>query len=361
MIAELVERGHRVTDVVGEPLADLVAGTGAEVVDHESIMPGPDDHWPEDTGAAMQVFLDEAIAVLDPMLERISRPDAVLYDIGGFAGRVAARHWGVPAIQLSPAYVAWEGMEQDMADFNAQLKASPAGQHYFETLRRWLSKTGIAIDVDEFIGRPEACVVLIPRVLQPNADRVSSRYVFAGPCIDPRRVTGWTPPDGDDRPLVYVSLGTSYTDRPDIYRACIDGLAGDYRVVLATGKVDPAALGPLPDGVSAARTRPQLDVLEHASVFVTHAGMGSAAESLWFGVATVLVPQAVDQFANAAKLAEIGAGVQPDEPWDAAHLRAAVDSALGNAERARALRDEVRRHGGTTQAADAVERLVRAG
>ncbi len=36
----------------------------------------------------MQVFLDEAIAVLGPLLDHVERPDAVLYDIGGFAGRV---------------------------------------------------------------------------------------------------------------------------------------------------------------------------------------------------------------------------------------------------------------------------------
>src|SRR5690625_3146197 len=142
------------------------------------------------------------------------------------------------------------------------------------------------------------------------------------------RVTGWKPEPSDDRPLVYVSLGTSYTDRPDIYRTCIDALSDDYRVVLATGKVGPETLEPLPSGVTAARTQPQLDVLEHASVFVTHAGMGSAAESLWFGVPTVALPQAVDQFANAATLEEIGAGVQPEEPLTVVNLRAAVDSAL---------------------------------
>jgi UDP:flavonoid glycosyltransferase YjiC (YdhE family) len=41
-------------------------------------------------------------------------------------------------------------------------------------------------------------------------------------------------------------------------------------------------------------------VLKHASVFITHAGMGGAVESLWFGVPTVVIPRAVDQFANTA-------------------------------------------------------------
>ncbi len=58
--------------------------------------------------------------------------------------------------------------------------------------------------------------MLIPKALQPNADRVSDRYVFAGPAIDESRKHGWTPPPGD-APLVYVSFGTAYTDRADLY------------------------------------------------------------------------------------------------------------------------------------------------
>jgi len=356
LIAELVARGHRVTYVVGDRLAELVAATGAEVVTHDSVMPGADEHWPDDVGEAMQVFLDDAMTAL-PVVLGIDRPDAVLYDIGGFAGRVAAHRWNVPAVQLSTAYVAWEGMAEEMAEFDEQVKASPSGARYYATVRAWLDENGLGLDADEFLGSPPACVVLIPRVLQPNADRVADRYVFAGPCIDPARRTGWTPDPGDDRTLVYVALGTSYTQRPDIYRACIDGLAGDYRVVLATGKVDPAELGPLPDGVTAARSRPQLDVLEHASVFVSHAGMGSAAESLWFGVPTVLVPQAVDQSTNADMLVSVGTGVRPAEPWTAGSLRAAVDEAAAKAGRAAQVRAEVRRNGGVARAADAVERL----
>jgi MGT family glycosyltransferase len=358
LIRELVSRGHRVEYVVGDRLAHLVAPTGATVIPYRSILPDTDEHWPGDAGAAMQIFLDEEIAVL-PAIERLDRPDVVLYDIGGFAGRAGAEHWKVPAIQLSPTYVAWDGIEQDLAEQTDALKASASGRHYFATLRKWLDENGIDTDGELFIGRPEACVVLIPRPLQPQADRVGPHCVFAGPCIDLGRTSGWSPAPGDSRPLVYVSLGTSYTDRPDLYRLCLSELAEDYRLVLSTGKVDPADLGPLPAGVLAARTQPQLDVLAHASVFITHAGMGGASESLWFGVPTVAVPQAVDQFLNAATLAEIGSGVQlSDDQLDGPRLYAAVAEALGKTERARALREEIRRTGGSSIAADAVERLA---
>jgi MGT family glycosyltransferase len=299
----------------------------------------------------MQVFLDESIAVLPRLLES-DRPDAVLYDIGGLAGRVAANRWGVPATQLSPTYVAWEGYEEDMAEFASALKESPSGRHYYATLRAWLDVNDIALDADAFLGRPEACVALIPRVIQPNEERVSDRYVFAGPCIDETRTSGWRPAPGDDRPLVYVSFGTAYTDAAELYQRIVEELQPTYRLVLATGKVDPSTL---PAGVEAARAQPQLDVLKHADVFITHAGMGGTVESLWFGVPTVAIPQAVDQFTNAAQLEAIGAGVQLGERG----LRDAVAAALERTPRAHELREQVRANGGPDKAADAVERLCR--
>ena len=358
VIAELVRRGHRVTYAVGQRHADLVEPTGAEVLAHPTVLPGTDETWPEDTGEAMQIFLDEAVAVA-PLLETADRPDAVLYDIGGFAGRLQAEVWGVPALQLSPTWVAWEGMAEEAAEHTAALRASPSGQRYFAQLREWLDAHGLATDADEFVGAPERCVALIPRELQPHADRVPDRYVFTGPCIDPSRTEGWTPEPGDDRPLVYVCLGTSYTDREDIYRLCLDHLADDHRLVLATGKVDPARLEPLPPGTRARRTQPQLDVLAHADVFVTHAGMGGAAESLWYGVPTVALPQAVDQFRNAESLERLGVGVRlPDDELTGPRLYQAVREALARTVPALELQEEVRAVGGAGNAADAVERLL---
>jgi hypothetical protein len=162
LIAELVARGHRVSYLIGERLASLVAPTGAEVIAHPSDLPGGDEAWPEDIGEAMQIFLDDQIAVLPRVLE-IGGAGAVLYEIGGFAGRVA----GLDA----------NGM------------------------------TGIS--GDDFLGRPEACVVLIPRVIQPHQERMSDASVFAGPCIDATRTAGWTPAPGDDRPLVYAAFGAA--------------------------------------------------------------------------------------------------------------------------------------------------------
>jgi MGT family glycosyltransferase len=345
VIRELVARGHEVSYVVGDRHADLVPGH----VGYVSALPDADTAWPDDAGAAMQLFLDEEITAL-PHVLALDPPDAVLYDIGGYAGRVAAHRWGVPAVQLSPTFVAWEGYEEDMAEFTAALKGSESGARFFAGVRSWLDEHGMAMHEDAFLGRPDRCVVLIPRVLQPNADRVGPQFVFTGPAIDEGRETGWEP-EGD-RPLAYVAFGTAYTDNLEIYRACVEALS-EYELVIATGKVDPAVLG------VGERTQPQLDVLEHADVFITHAGMGSASESLWFGVPTVAIPRAVDQFTNAAQLEAAGAGVHlPAEEVTVERLRAAVAEAREKTVRVRELSQEVRRTGGIRGSADAVERFV---
>ena len=136
-----------------------------------------------------------------------------------------------------------------------------------------------------------------------------------------------------DRPVLLVSLGSAYSAPPAFYRACLDAFADlDRDVVIKVGPaVDPDALGALPPNASVHRWVPQLSVLAHASAFVTHAGMGGCSEGLWHGVPMVAVPQAVDQFANADRLVELGvahrleAGATPD-----GHLGPASPSAVSS-------------------------------
>ena len=117
------------------------------------------------------MFLDEQMAVL-PVIERISRPDAVLYDIGGYGGRIAAHTWDVPAVQLSPTYVAWEGYEDDMAEFTAGLKASDSGSRYFAMVADWLADNDYAIDADDSSAAPSAASCSSRASCNPTGARV---------------------------------------------------------------------------------------------------------------------------------------------------------------------------------------------
>lgn len=368
VVRELVARGHRVSYAVGGHLASLVRPTGAGVLACTSVLPGapgaPTGWDDDDPVAGMRIFLDEAVHVL-PQLHRAldaDRPDLVLYDIGGMAGPVAAAQWGVPAAQLSPSEVAWDGYREDMAAVLDPVLGSASGLAYREAFERWLASTGTTLTVDDVTGVPRRCLVLIPRVLQRHADRVSDRYRFVGPCLDPRREDpqGWTPPPGDG-PLALLAFGTAYTDRADVYRAAIAGLDGTgWRLTLSVGtRVTADDLGPVPDWVQVRDSVPQPAVLAHADAFITHAGMGSCSEALWFGVPTVAIPQAVDQPANADRLEEIGVGrhLRADCPTADDVRRAVLDVASDPSIRLRlgAMSADIRARGGPAYAADACE------
>jgi len=104
---------------------------------------------------------------------------------------------------------------------------------------------------------------------------------------------------------------------------------------------------------------PQLTMLEQADAFVTHAGMGGTQEGLWCGVPMIAVPQAVDQFANADRLVELGVGRRLDtETATPESLREALLQLTGDPtvhERLAAIRRELRTEGGTARAADLIE------
>jgi UDP:flavonoid glycosyltransferase YjiC (YdhE family) len=136
VVRELVRRGHRVSYLVGHHLAHLAVDTGADVIGCSSVLPGAPGvtGWPDDDVAGMRMFLDEAVHALPQVHAALDadRPDVVLYDIGGMAGPVAAQRWGVPAAQLSPSIVAWDGYHDDMAEALAPMLSSPGYLSYRE-------------------------------------------------------------------------------------------------------------------------------------------------------------------------------------------------------------------------------------
>mgnify|MGYP001507076346 CR=1 FL=1 len=227
LIAELVARGHRVTYAIPAAFAGTVAATGATPLVHTSVLPDQSrgEQWPTDPVAGTALFLDEAVQALPQIAEALGRdvPDIALHDIGGYPAIVLARRFGIPVVQLSPALVAWEGYETDLAD-DLAFRDTPGYRAYLARFAAWLAEFGIDDDPERLVGRPRRSIVEIPRALQPFADRVDeSVYTFVGPDLDRRAAQErWPAPQ---RPLVLVSFGSAYHDRPDTFRACVEAFA----------------------------------------------------------------------------------------------------------------------------------------
>ncbi|MCG3040724.1 glycosyl transferase [Streptomyces sp. S1A] len=366
VIGELVARGHRVTYANDPAVADLIAPTGAELIPCASGLPVADNDWPDDPIAAMGLFLDDAVRTLPRLRSVYDRDpaDLYLYDIGAYAARALAESQGRPLMQLSPTFVAWEGYDQEVA---AHLWRLPGADAYRARFARWLADCGASTtDVDAFPGRPAHTLALIPRAMQPHADRVDTGTVtFVGPCFEMSADTeGWARP-ADAEKVLLVSLGSAYTRRPEFYRRCVAAFGGlpGWHVVLQIGRyTDPRELGAVPPNIEVRSWVPQRAVLEQADAFVTHAGMGGCNEGLLAGVPMIAVPQAADQFMNADRLVELGVARRVDTAEATADaLRAALEELVadaGVAHRSALLSAAARAEGGTRRAVGLIEEML---
>ena len=102
------------------------------------------------------------------------------------------------------------------------------------------------------------------------------------------------------------------------------------RVLVTLGGVLAPESVEAPANVTVRGYLPHEAVLPHMAAVVTHAGMSTVATALAAGVPMVCVPQGRDQPLNAARVAEVGAGLYVAPDALSSDLAAAVVTVLSN-------------------------------
>jgi MGT family glycosyltransferase len=159
-------------------------------------------------------------------------------------------------------------------------------------------------------------------------------------------------------------FGTVFNTDIPLLGTIVKALAAlPVRVVATVGpRGDPGCLGPVPENVHVARYLPQTEVLPHVALVVSHGGSGTFLASLGYGIPQLCIPQAADQFANAAAAHRVGAGlsiepgaVSPDHVRSAAS-RLLQEPAFGEA--ARKAQTEIQNLPGPDAVADRIESML---
>jgi zeaxanthin glucosyltransferase len=191
-------------------------------------------------------------------------------------------------------------------------------------------------------------------------------FHFTGPysCPDSREPTSFAFEKLTGQPLIYASMGTLQNQLSGVFENIAQACVGlDAQLVIALGGgSDPKSLPDLPGSPLVVGYAPQLELLQKATLTITHAGMNTVLESLSNGVPMVAIPIANDQPGVAARIAWTGTGeVVSLARSGSSRLQAAVkrvlteDSYKQNAVR---LQVAIRRAGGVSRAADIVERVA---
>jgi MGT family glycosyltransferase len=375
VVAELVRRGHRVTFATNDKYADAVLTTGAQVLRYKSTL--ADRALPERMTGEYLVHepvrsIDEAIATLPAFEAGFSGdvPDLVVYDVSTFAaGRILARKWGRPGIELFPSFASNDHFSlpgrigEDLADEID--REHPALVEFFVKQVALLAEHGLGeVSLEEFNAPADDFnLAFLAKSFQLDAGTFDERHAFVGPCLGERPGEAeWRPPPADGKPLLLVTVGSfGHHYQQVFFRTCLEAFAElPWHIVMSVGElVDLSALGTIPANVEVLRWVPQLKVLKHAQAFVSHAGMNSTMEALYFGVPVVAVPNTPEQLLIASRVAELGLGTWiPQAKADAESLRAAVTDLLADSaarHRIRSMRDKLRAAGGPGRAADLIE------
>lgn len=210
---------------------------------------------------------------------------------------------------------------------------------------------------------PALTLVFLPREFQLAADTFDDSYQFIGPALSRARATDWRPP-ADDAPVLLVSLGTAFNNRPEFFATCLEAFRDTNRqVVMAIGEhVDRTEIGAAAANFEIAARIPQQAVLQHATAFLTHAGMGSVMEALYHQVPLLAAPQVHEATINANRVTELGLGYRldtnsptPDQLRDHIERLAADTTIRANLT---IMRQAIRTAGGAEAGATAVERLL---
>ena len=159
---------------------------------------------------------------------------------------------------------------------------------------------------------------------------------------------------------VYISMGTVMKNK-EIYVNCIKALGNtDYQVIISLGD-NSVEIEDIPENIGIYKSVDQMAVLSIADVFLTHCGMNSVSEALYYEVPLVMLPQTPEQGAVAKRAEELNAGVFLKNTGESAII-SAIETILSNAEyksAAKKISESFKRCGGVFAAREFLEKIYR--
>ncbi|MFM8825624.1 MAG: glycosyltransferase [Actinomycetota bacterium] len=403
---ELIERGHDVGFALmrtrlpfsarwPEPIrfaAELPASVASDGIDVLALRPPPAGIWhaarlprtlgQDELAVAIELFTSGTAAQARQIAEHGRRIGASVI-VGDYlmpAAMLAAQLADLPYVAVYHSALPFP--TDGAAPFGTSLPASAKGTAAWRAGEARLDELGARFDArvtsaarslrlpppdPGLLRRPisrDLNVLATTPELEPGLRPLPGPVVMTGPCLRASTTAAAIDPAGlpSTRPLAYISLGTVFNDKPGVYGTLIDGArAAGFSVIVSAGASADRLASLQSDDVRIYRQVPQVALLEHVDVVITHGGNNTVQESLAAGRPMVVIPFGGDQWANARRVERLGVGASIDPAALTSHT---VRSALSRAREpestaaAQALADSLARYGGTVSAADAIVDLA---
>ena len=376
LVKQLIDSGEEVVYVCTEEYRTKIEQTGAQLRTY----PFPDDAFSHDPELKpseykhpyqfVYMMVSGIIQRIIPEVLRVTENDSYDYlifdSLMGWGGTIIADKLGIPAVCsiASFAFVEPLGSDQGLVENDADVdKIYDATMKLTQQLANQFNVTAPAIDeIARHSGRLK--LVYTSRYFQPQVEKLDDSFIFTGPSIVPRKDAPSFPFEqlhALHKQTVYIAMGTILNKDTDFYKLCFTAFHDlPVQFVLSSGKytdMEPLA-DCIPDNFIVRSYIPQLEVLQRADAFITHAGMNSTSEALYYNVPLVMIPLTSDQPLVANRVQELGAGIAVEKhKLTPEALRAALLEVLNDStykQQAHVIGESLRQAGGYKQAADAI-------
>ena len=315
LVRELTAAGHQVFYFSFEMFREKIEQAGAVFISCDGYDFEMEDKENADRVGKDKVFATELLVsstlALDEMttkkIEEI-KPDVVVSDSVAFWGKLVAMKHGLPYVSSTTTFAfnrySAKYIKESPWDIAKMLFAMPKISRQIKRLRDKGYPVKGLLDIVQNDNETNT-IVYTSGYYQPCSETFSDRYHFIGPSIRPITRTY----EKTAEKTVYISMGTVNQNR-EFYRNCIRVLGKtDWQIIISMG-TNPDHFDRVPDNIRIYESVDQMGVLSIADAFITHCGMNSASEGLYFQVPLVLFPQTPEQGAVAKRTEELGAGIR---------------------------------------------------
>ena len=298
LVQELVKRDNKITYLLTSDWKEKILHTGAGFSEYQD-------------NKKLSIQMRNAYYAA---IKLVSDYDLVIYEQFFFLGKHVAEKFNKPAIRIFTSLASNELIMKEFINAGGMFGIFRSKW----ICRQWTKEVakGIELKTDCWLKEilynpPELNLVYTVRCFQPFAeDFPEENYKFLGVSIYQRVMDKPFAMPTKQYPLIYISLGTIVNNAKSFYKKCIRAFEHEnVQVIMSIGSlVSRERLGKIPDNFSIYSFVPQLEVLENADVFITHGGMNSVSESLYYGVPMIVIPFMADQPLNAKRIEELHLG-----------------------------------------------------
>ena len=364
VVRELVSRGHQVWYYSYNMMRERIESAGAAFIScddgmEQKLSPKDAVRVGKDLAFSTKILVDTTLALDEKVCADMKqlRPDCIVADSMAVWGKAVAMKLGIPFVASTTTFAFNQHsariMKQSAGEMLRMLFSMPAISRQIKRLQKKDYPVKSVLDILQNDDNTHTVVYTSPE-FQPSSETFSDKYAFVGPSIRPAA----EPVEKKRDKLIYISMGTVNNDMMPLYKRCLSALADtDYQVIMSVGSLVPIAeFGALPENISVFPYVDQIAVLQQADAFVSHCGMNSASESLYFGVPLVMLPQTSEQGGVAERVYQLGAGIKLGKS-DAASILSVIHSILADStyrQNANAVAAGFRRCPGAKGAADKI-------